>query len=57
MKYLNEIKALLEEEHSKSQTNAISNFVQNDAGKMKALMSFFLDKKWDWRYNQWLLGP
>ena len=55
--YLDEIKALLEEDRSRNQTNKIVEFVDNDKKKMKALMSFFLDKKWDWRYNQWAAWP
>ena len=40
--FLDEIKCLLEEDHSRKQTNTIVNFVGDDKKKMKALMSFFL---------------
>ncbi|MBT8233568.1 MAG: hypothetical protein KJN84_13125 [Bacteroidia bacterium] len=57
MKYLEEIKKLLDEEHSKSQKNKILEYVGDDPEKMKALMSFFLDRKWHWRYNQRAAWP
>jgi len=57
MKHLDHVKALLESEQSKNQTNLIVNYVGNDKNKMKALMSLFLDSKWEWRYNQWAAWP
>ena len=57
MMFLDEIKCLLEEDHSRKQTNTIVNFVGDDKKKMKALMSFFLDNKWEWRFNQWAAWP
>jgi len=59
LKYQDEIQTLLDSEHSKSQRDKIVDFVGEDQKKMDALMSFFLDKKWHWRYNQrasWPIG-
>ena len=57
MKYLNDIKRLLEEGQSKNQTNTIVNYVGDDPLKMSALMSLFMDTQWHWRYNQWAAWP
>lgn len=57
MDNISHIKGLLEEERSKIQTNKIIEFVGSDVERMKALMSFFLDRKWEWRYNQWAAWP
>lgn len=57
MEIYDQLKSLLETDHSKNQTNKIIEFVGDDEEKMSALMSFFLDKKWPWRYNQWAAWP
>jgi hypothetical protein len=57
VKYLNDIKRLLEEGQSKNQTNTIVNYVGDDPLKMSALMSLFMDTQWHWRYNQWAAWP
>jgi len=59
MKYQKEIKELLEGEHRKEQRDKVVDYVGNDKAKLKALMSFFLDRKWHWRLNQrsaWPIG-
>lgn len=59
VKYLDTIKDLLDGPHRKSQRDEVVEFVGSDPKKMKALMSFFMDDKWHWRYNQrasWPVG-
>jgi len=57
VKYLDTIKGFLEEPHRKSQRDTVVEFVGSNPKKMKALMSFFLDDKWHWRYNQMAAWP
>lgn len=57
MKYLDEIKDLLDGPQRKTQRNEVISFIGSDAEKMKALMSFFLDSQWHWRYNQKAAWP
>jgi len=59
VKYVDEIKDLLDGPHRKSQRDEVVQYVGSDPKKMKVLMSFFLDDKWHWRYNQraaWPIG-
>jgi len=59
MKYIQEIKEMLEAEHRRTQRDAIVEYVGTDRTKMKALMNLFIDDKWHWRYNQrsaWPIG-
>jgi len=56
---MEKIKEILEDKHNKENRDAIIKYVGNDKKKMKVLMSFFLDDKWHWRYNQrasWPIG-
>jgi len=57
VKYQDDIKKLLEAEHTTAQRNKIVSFIGSNSMKMKALMSFFLDSKWHWRFNQRAAWP
>ena len=59
MKYILEIKSMLDSPQRIDHRNRIVAYVGEDSQKWKALMSLFLDHKWHWRYNQraaWSIG-
>lgn len=59
MKFLEEIKTMLDNPQRIEHRHNMVAYVQDDKQKWKALMSLFLDDKWHWRYNQkaaWPLG-
>jgi len=59
MKFLDDIKAMLDAPMRIEHRKRVVDYVVDDIHKWKALMNLFLDNKWHWRYNQraaWSIG-
>jgi hypothetical protein len=59
MKFIDELKTMLDSQQRVDHRNKIVAFVSDDKLKWKAFMDLFLNDKWHWRYNQraaWALG-